>query len=65
MPNCERCGKEGLATIMSIFNTDLICLECKEKEKQHPKYEEARAAEEAAVKRGDYNFPGIGKPDDL
>lgn len=65
MPNCERCGKEGLATIMSIFNTDLICLECKGKEKQHPKYEEARAAEEAAVKRGDYNFPGIGKPDDL
>ena len=65
MPNCERCGKAGLATIMSTFNTDLICLGCKEQEKRHPKYQAAYDAEQAAVASGNYNFPGIGKPDDL
>ena len=65
MPNCERCGKKGLTTIMSTFNTELICLECKEKEKQHSKYQDACDAERAAEASGDYNFPEIGKPDDL
>ena len=47
---------------MSYFNTDMICIECEEKEKAHPKYAEARAAESAAIANGDYNFQGIGKP---
>lgn len=50
---------------MSRFNTDAICLDCNAKEKRHPKYPEAEAAELEAVRSGDYNFPGIGKPDDL
>ena len=45
---------------MCYFNTEIICLKCKEKEKSHPRYEEARKAENEAVKRGDYNFGGIG-----
>jgi hypothetical protein len=48
-----------------MFNTDLICLDCKQKEKEHPKYPEALTAEKEAVERGDYYFPGIGKPEDL
>lgn len=60
MTKCERCGKEAQATIMSRFNTQVLCLECEAAERKHPRYEEARAAEEAAVRRGDYNFPGIG-----
>lgn len=62
---CVRCGATNCATTMSKFNTDIICMSCKDKERKHPKYAEADAAELAAVKAGDYNFPGIGKPADL
>lgn len=62
---CVRCGARHVITIMSRFNTDIICVPCETKEKAHPRYKEAWEAELAAVKRGDYNFPGIGKPDDL
>lgn len=66
---CERCGKKVIATTMSVFNTETICVgvpdSCKERERRHPKYEEARAAEVAAVRGGNFNFPGIGRPADL
>lgn len=63
--NCGRCGQELKASIMSRFNTDVICLECEAKEKAHPDYQRAADAEYAAVKAGNYHFPGIGKPADL
>lgn len=62
---CQRCGKDTGVTMMSRFNTDTCCMECIEKEKAHPDYKRARDAEEAAVLRGERNFPGIGKPSDL
>lgn len=63
---CARCGAKDSALIGSYFNTDMICLDaCQPKEKAHPKYEEARAAELKAVQAGNYNFKGIGKPSDL
>tara|TARA_R100001463_G_scaffold53063_1_gene104005 strand:+ start:3179 stop:3301 length:123 start_codon:yes stop_codon:yes gene_type:complete len=40
-------------------------MECKDKERKHPKFKEAQDAEHQAVKNGNYNFGGIGKPDDL
>jgi hypothetical protein len=40
-------------------------MDCIEKEKQHPMYAEACQIELEHVKAGDYNFDGIGKPDDL
>jgi hypothetical protein len=43
-----------------MFNEDCICLECSEKEKLHPDYPKARQAEHEAIKRGEYNFKGIG-----
>jgi hypothetical protein len=46
---------------MSMYSTALICLECKDKEEKRPDYEEARDADVAAIKRGDFNFPGIGE----
>ena len=57
---CERCGKETAVTIMSMFNKQTICLECKEAEKQRPDYKDAVAADEAAIRAGNYNFEGIG-----
>ena len=58
---CDRCGgslDEG--RIMSMFNTDCICLKCKEEETKRPDYKDAQLAELKAVQRGDYNFSGIG-----
>jgi len=57
---CQRCGKETNTYIMSMFNTQEICMECKEKEMQDPRYKEARDAEMAAVRSGNYNYKGIG-----
>lgn len=67
---CERCGKPALAHTMSMFNQQTICMDCKKKERTHPKYKAACAAEETDLKRtlkaGQPNyFPGIGLPDDL
>ena len=50
---------------MSCFNTQLCCVECLLKERAHPEFPRAVAAEEAAVRNGDMNFPGIGLPEDL
>ena len=62
--DCPRC-EEGDSISMSFFNTDMLCSSCLDKERAHPKYEEARAAEIEALRSGDRNFPGIGKPEDL
>ncbi len=35
MTTCDRCKSETLATIMSYFNTDVICLDCCDLEKAH------------------------------
>lgn len=65
MTKCDRCHKETLATIMSKFNTEIICMDCKDKERAHPAYAAADEAEVKSVRSGNYNFPGVGKPDDL
>jgi len=65
MSNCERCNKETLSTTMSMFNTQMCCNTCIQRERNHPKYPKAREAEHEAISRGDYNFPGIGLPEDL
>lgn len=64
---CDRChtSLEGKIASMSYFNEDFCCLDCLEKEQQHPDYEKARQAEREAVQRGDLKFKGIGKPADL
>lgn len=42
-----------------MYNTDCICMECKDAEMKREDYTEAVAAEIAAVRLGDYNFSGI------
>lgn len=58
---CQRCGKETRFTIMSMYSTAIICMDCKEAETKRPDYEKARAADEAAIRQGNYNFKGIGE----
>jgi hypothetical protein len=49
----------------SYFNNDWICIGCADKERLHPDYERAKKIEHEHVLKGNYNFEGIGKPDDL
>lgn len=57
---CARCRKDlNGGYIMSMMNTDIICLDCEKAEKEHPDYEKARAAEAAAVRSGNYNYQGL------
>ena len=46
---------------MSMFNEDCICMKCKDEETKDTNYEKAREAEAAEVRKGNYNFKGIGK----
>lgn len=58
---CDRCGgslKGG--RIMSMYNEDCICMECKRKETQRDDYNSAIEADHAEIRKGNYNFKGIG-----
>jgi hypothetical protein len=57
---CDRCGKDLKGgRIMSMFNTDCICLDCKDKERYEAEYQKAVEAEREEIKKGNYNFKGI------
>lgn len=57
---CKRCGKDlKHGRIMSMFNTDCICLECADKEKEDKDYNKAVDADTHQIKQGNYNFKGI------
>ena len=62
---CQRCYCVTDMHIMSMFDVSLICIECSDKEKGHPRYPAASEAEAAAVRSGDTNFQGIGAPSEL
>lgn len=58
--HCDRCGgslKGG--RIMSMYNTDCLCLSCKEKETKRADYGEAVKAEHEEIKKGNTNYKGI------
>ena len=57
---CDRCGGPLTVRIMSMFNEDVICMDCKEKERKRPDYREAVEADHAEIKKGNFNFKGIG-----
>ena len=57
---CDRCGKELTVRIQSMYNDDVLCTECKEKETQRADYKAAQDADHEAIKAGNYNFAGIG-----
>ena len=58
---CDRCGGSlSGGRIMSMFNTDVICMDCKEKERNRSDYRQAADAERAAVISGNRNFADIG-----
>ena len=44
----------------TVFNTQIICIPCKGKEKENPRYEEAARIEREEIQKGNLNFEGIG-----
>jgi hypothetical protein len=64
-PTCARCLKASSMLIMSKFNSQDLCAQCKEIEEKHADYPRADEAEFQAVKNGVKNYPGIGLPKDL
>lgn len=65
MRKCDRCNKETNSFRMSFFNEDMLCGECLKEESNHPMYKKAKEVEMEHVLQGDYNYKGIGLPDDL
>ena len=58
---CDRCGGSlADGRIMSMYNEDCICMECKRKEAQRDDYNKAIEADHAEIRKGNYNFKGIG-----
>ena len=57
---CDKCG-ESLESgrIMSMFNTDCICMKCSEKEKHEEDYDAAVKADHEQIRKGNYKFKGI------
>ena len=62
---CQRCRRGTNTTQMSMFNTQICCTKCIELERAHPDFPKAREAELNAIQKGDYNYSGIGLPNDL
>ena len=59
--NCDRCGRDcNGVSIMSMYNTEMICASCKAAELKRPDYPAAVAAERDAIRKGNMNFHGIG-----
>ena len=58
---CDRCGGSlGGGRIMSMYNTQCICMDCKRKETQRQDYQYARDTEMAQVMAGNRNYKGVG-----
>ena len=57
---CDRCGKTLTSRTMSMFNEDVICMECKREEEKRSDYKKAVEADHEQIKMGNYNFKGIG-----
>lgn len=62
---CERCNKKADMFRMSMFNTQMICTECLNKERNHRLYKKAVTTERDEYLKGNRNFKGIGLPADL
>ncbi len=58
---CDRCkGSLVSGRMMSMYNTDCLCLKCIDEERHRDDYNAAREADIAEIKKGNYNFGGIG-----
>ena len=58
--HCDRCkGSLKGGRIMSMFNEDVLCMICKDKETKDPEYKKAVEADHEEIKKGNFNYKGI------
>lgn len=57
--HCDRCGNQTNITTGSWLNTEMICMDCAEKEKEEPDYLLAKEIELEEVRKGNLNYKGI------
>ena len=58
--SCDRCGGSlSGGRIMSMYSTECLCLDCKEKEKTRADYQAAVKADLDEVKKGNLDYKGI------
>lgn len=58
---CDRCGQSlEKGRIMSMYNEDVICMACKEKEMKRADYSRAVEQDVDQIRKGNYNFKGMG-----
>ncbi len=68
---CERCGGSLVNAdghkefILSMFNKERVCMHCKKREREHPKYKEALEAVRREENCGNREYEGIGCPPEL
>lgn len=61
-PYCDRCGKSlKNGRMMSMFNEANLCLDCIEVERKRSDYHQTIEADHAEIRKGNFNFKGIGK----
>lgn len=60
--SCDRCGcgLEDKPSIMSMYNEDILCLDCKKEETKRPDYKKSVEADMEQIKQVNWNFEGIG-----
>lgn len=57
---CDRCHRPLTGgRMMSMFNTQCICMDCVAEERRRTDYQRAVEAERSAVRNGNMNYPGI------
>ena len=60
--HCDKCGGNlNGGRTLSAFNLDVLCMGCKEKEKQDPDYQKAVEADHEQIRCGNYNYEGYRK----
>lgn len=58
---CQRCRVKSYSYIMSMYSVTLICSLCSDKERERPDYDEAAKTESNEVKKGNFNYEGVGE----
>lgn len=62
---CDRCnGSLEGGRIMSMYNTDCICMACKRAERKRPDYKTVQEIEMTEIRNGNYNYSGPGYTED-
>jgi hypothetical protein len=56
---CDRCGQPSNVFKGSIFNEEMICMDCIESEKERPDYTLAKQKEAEEVRKGNFNYKGL------